>query len=80
MAKTVRVTSAQVNAAKLKVKRSQSTGKYVSRGVEAIANARRESGRGGGGGGLHARSAVPGRYVTPQTTARQEPDTTVTER
>lgn len=75
MAKTVRVTSAQVNAAKLKVKRSAITGKYVSRGVEAIANAKRDS----GGGGSHGRSTITGRYVTPQTTARH-PDTTVTER
>lgn len=40
MAKTVRVTSAQVNAAKLKVQRSASTGKFVSPAVTAIANAR----------------------------------------
>lgn len=76
MAKTVWVTSAQVNAAKLKVKRLQGTGKHVSRGVEAIANAKRES---GGGGGPHARSAITGRYVTPQAAARH-PGTTVTER
>lgn len=41
MAKTVRVTSAQVNAAKLKVQRSAVSGKFVSRGVQAIANAKR---------------------------------------
>lgn len=41
MAKTVRVTSAQVNAAKLKVRRSAINGRYVSRGVTAVANAKR---------------------------------------
>ena len=74
MARTVQVTSAQVNAAKLKVKRSATSGKFVSRGVEAIANAKRES-----DGGSHARSAVTGRYVTGQSAARH-PGTTVTER
>lgn len=67
MAKTVRVTSAQVNAAKLKVQRSATSGRFVSRGVEAIANAKRD------------RSAITGRYVTPQSAARH-PDTTVTDR
>lgn len=43
MAKVVRVTSAQVNAAKLKVKRSAITGRFVSPGVSAIANAKRQS-------------------------------------
>lgn len=47
MAKIVRVTSAQVNAAKLKVKRSTASGKFVSRGVSAIANATRSSDRSG---------------------------------
>jgi len=41
MAKTVRVTSAQVAAAKLAVKRAAAAGRYVSRGITAIANARR---------------------------------------
>lgn len=41
MAKTVRVTSAQVRAAKLKVERSKAKGKSVSPSVTAIANARR---------------------------------------
>ncbi len=41
MTRTVRVTSAQVNAAKLKVQRSAVSGKFVSRGVQAIANAKR---------------------------------------
>ena len=44
MAKTVRVTSAQVNAAKLKVKRSATSGKFISPAVSAIANAKRDSG------------------------------------
>lgn len=74
MAKTVRVTSAQVNAAKLKVKRSAISGRYVSPGVKAIANAKRET----GGGGAHSRSAVTGRYVTPRTAVRTS-DTTVAE-
>lgn len=43
MAKIVRVTPAQVNAAKLKMKRSALTGKFVSQGVKAVANARRAS-------------------------------------
>lgn len=43
MAKIVRVTPAQVNAAKLKMKRSAVTGKYVSQGVKAVANAKRAS-------------------------------------
>jgi hypothetical protein len=76
VAKTVRVTSAQVNAAKLKVKRSAITGKYVSPGVKAVADAKRESSR--SGSGTHARSAVTGQYVTPQPAARH-PDSTVTE-
>ena len=37
----VRVTSAQVNAAKLKLKRAAATGKVVSPAVGAIANAKR---------------------------------------
>jgi hypothetical protein len=41
MAKIVKVTPAQVNAAKLKVKRSTATGRYISSSVSAIANARR---------------------------------------
>jgi len=75
MGRTVRVTSAQVHAAKLKVQRSATSGKFVSRGVEAIANAKRAS----GSGEAPSRSAVTGRYVTPKSAARH-PDTTVTER
>ena len=41
MAKVVKVTSAQVKAARLKVARSSKTGKTVSPSVSAIANARR---------------------------------------
>lgn len=41
MAKIVKVTPAQVHAAKLKLKRSASTGSYVSPSVTAIANARK---------------------------------------
>lgn len=41
VSKTIRVTPAQVRAAKLKVKRSALSGKQVSAGVSAIANARR---------------------------------------
>jgi len=41
MAKIVRVTSAQVNAAKLKVRRSAASGKLVAPSVSALANARR---------------------------------------
>ena len=40
MTKTVRVTSAQVSAANLKIKRSVASGKYVSPGIQAIANAK----------------------------------------
>lgn len=40
MTKTVRVTSAQVSAAKLKIKRSAISGKYVAPGIQAIANAK----------------------------------------
>ena len=43
MSKIVKVTPAQVNAAKLKVKRSAATGRYVSSSVSAIANAKRSS-------------------------------------
>lgn len=41
MAKIVTVTSAQVNAARLKVKRSVSSGRAVSPSVQAIADATR---------------------------------------
>jgi hypothetical protein len=41
MAKIVKVTPAQVHAARLKVKRSASSGKDVSPSVTAIANARK---------------------------------------
>ena len=41
MTKTVRVTSAQVSAAKLKIKRSEISGKLVSPSVLAVANAKR---------------------------------------
>ena len=74
MARTVRVTSAQVNAARLKVKRSAITGKVVSRGVEAIANAKRES-----GGSSRAHSATTGRYAASESAVRH-PSTTATER
>lgn len=76
MAKTVRVTSAQVNAAKLKVKRSAISGRFVSSGVKAIANAKRDT---GSGGVAHSRSAVTGRYVTPES-AVLKPTTAVAER
>ena len=45
MAKIVQVTSTQVNAAKLKIKRSAASGKSVSPSVIAIANARRATNR-----------------------------------
>jgi hypothetical protein len=41
MAKVVKVTPAQVNAAKLKLKRSAATGRYVTTSVSRIANAKR---------------------------------------
>ena len=41
MTTMVRVTSAQVNAAKLKLKRATAAGKAVSPAVRAIANAKR---------------------------------------
>ncbi len=41
MAKTVKVTSTQVKAAKLQVKRSAASGRSVSPGVRAIADAKR---------------------------------------
>lgn len=41
MAKIVKVTPAQVNAARLKVKRSAASGKHVPPSVSAIANAKR---------------------------------------
>ena len=41
MAKTVKVTAAQVSAAKLKIKRSAVSGAVVSPGVRAVANAKR---------------------------------------
>jgi hypothetical protein len=43
MAKTVKVTPAQVNAARLKVKRSAASGRFVSSSVSAIANAKRSA-------------------------------------
>lgn len=46
MAKIVKVTPAQVNAAKLKVKRSAISGKTVSDSVAAIANAKRTTNSG----------------------------------
>jgi len=45
MAKIVRVTPAQVNAAKLKIKRSVASGKFVSPSVSAVASARRATSR-----------------------------------
>lgn len=50
MAKTVRVTPTQVEAAKLMVKRSASTGRHVSPSVTAIANARKAHDRALDGG------------------------------
>jgi hypothetical protein len=47
MAKTVRVTSAQVNAAKLKIKRSAISGKIVPPSIHAVANAKRATNRDG---------------------------------
>ena len=41
MTTTVRVTSAQVSAAKLKIKRSEISGKFVPPSVLAVANAKR---------------------------------------
>lgn len=46
MAKIVRVTPAQVSAARLKVKRAVASGKFVSPSVNAVANARRLTNRG----------------------------------
>lgn len=46
MAKIVRVTPAQVSAAKLKVKRAVASGKLVPPSVNAVANARRLTSRG----------------------------------
>ncbi|HEX7538619.1 MAG TPA: hypothetical protein VF391_16635 [Dermatophilaceae bacterium] len=45
MAKIVRVTPAQVDAAKLKIKRSIAAGKLVSPSVSAVASARRATNR-----------------------------------
>lgn len=61
MAKTVRVTSAQVNAAKLKVKRSTASGRLVSPGVIAIANARRPADRARAQGGSWDVTSAAGR-------------------
>ena len=41
MAKVLKVTPAQVNAAKLKIKRSTASGKVVESSVSQIANAKR---------------------------------------
>ena len=41
MPKVVRVTPAQVNAAKLKLKRSAASGRHVATSVSRIANAKR---------------------------------------
>jgi len=43
MATTVKVTPVQVRAAKLKIKRSALSGAFVSPGVSAVANAKREA-------------------------------------
>lgn len=43
MPKIVKVTPAQVNAAKLKVKRSAISGRFVSPSVSILANAKRGS-------------------------------------
>jgi len=45
MAKIVRVTPAQVNAAKLKIKRSVASGKFVPPSVSAVASATRATNR-----------------------------------
>jgi len=50
MVQIVRVTSAQVAAARLKIKRATAAGKPISPSVLAIANARRDSNRGANGG------------------------------
>ena len=47
MPKVVKVTPAQVNAAKLKIKRSAATARHVASGVSLIANAKRASGNHG---------------------------------
>lgn len=57
--KTVRVTSAQKNAAKALVSRSATTGRYVSPSVTKIANAKTTT-----------RSVTTGRYVTGATSGR----------
>lgn len=41
MPKVVKVTPAQVNAAKLKIKRSAGSGRFVASSVSRIANAKR---------------------------------------
>ena len=51
MPKVVKVTPAQVNAAKLKIKRSAASGRFVASSVTKIANAKRAS---------TARAATPG--------------------
>jgi hypothetical protein len=45
MAKIVRVTPAQVSAAKLKIKRAAASGAFVSPSVRAVAEARRLTSR-----------------------------------
>ena len=45
MPKVVKVTPAQVNAAKMKVKRSANSGTAVASNVSRIANAKRATGR-----------------------------------
>jgi hypothetical protein len=52
MARIVKVTPAQVNAAKLKVKRSAATGRPVTANVAQIANAKR-------GTSVHRPGSVP---------------------
>lgn len=46
MTKTVRVTSAQKQAAKILIARSAKTGRYVSPSVSKIANAAKSDGKG----------------------------------
>lgn len=63
MGKRLRVTPSQVAAAKILVKRSAVTGRYVSPGVKAIANA----------DGQSYRSARSGRFVSSSSAVRSSP-------
>lgn len=70
--RTVRVTSAQKQAAKALVSRSAKTGRYLSPSVTKIANASRAE------QGSYSRSASTGRYVT-DAAAGRNPQNTLTE-